>query len=699
MNQKELTEKLRTAADEYYTTGTGIMSDHEYDRLLEKLKEMEKESGIIYSGSPTVNVGAKAVESLETKEHEQPALSLDKFKYEEREKLAGFLNGRNAFVAWKMDGLTVVLTYDGGRCVSAVTRGDGKTGSVVTHNARFFEGVPSEIPFKGHLVIRGEAVMSFEEFNRINESMENGYENPRNLAGATVQMLDSSESRKRKICFRAFELVTPAPGDLPGASRPETMTDRMNWVSSQGFDTVGSSSHVAPGDILDEIEVWKEKVKTLPFPTDGLVVTFEDQEYASSLGSTGHHSRGSMALKWTDETKATTLRDVEWSVGKTGVITPVAVFDPVRLGAGSTVKKASLHNVSIMKNIPEMNEGHGHMMIGSKVEVGLANMIIPQVFGFHEGGGSTEEICVPGTCPVCGHTAELRDRNGIQTLHCVNEDCPARQLGMLMNTFSRDALNVKGLGESQIIDLLEVGLADASPASFFRMKEHPAEETAALYDKLMHMDGWGAKKWENLLAAIETARDTTLQKFLYGLNITYLGNDLSKKLAAYWKDSVDEFLKFVDSAAEDPGSALAKLTCIDGVGEGKAGPLVEWAATAKKGTKERKDLEDLIGCLHFDMSGHRRYLDAEEEQPRKIAPLKGMTFVITGSVKRFKNRDHFKRAVEDRGGKVAGSVSKKTDFLVNNDTGSTSGKNKKAAELGIPVISEDEFIERFVVKL
>lgn len=712
-NQKELTEKLRAAANSYYRTGASTMTDHEYDRQLEELQEMEESSGIIYAGSPTITVGAAAVESLQKKQHEQPALSLDKFKYEDREKIISFLGGRDSFIGWKMDGLTVVLTYDNGKLTSAVTRGNGIEGSDITHNARYFRGIPSVIPFVGHVIVRGEAVMSYQEFERINAVTDGSYENPRNLAAATVQMLDSKESRRREICFKAFELVYPdTETELPFQDSDfidfRSMHCRMNWLLSQGLDTIDfvfqhegefyerDGRTIGDKDILTQIEKWKDRVKDLPYPTDGLVITYDDQGYARSLGNTGHHSRGSIALKWTDETETTTLRGIEWSVGKTGVITPVAIFDPIRLGAGSTVTRASLHNVSVMRNVPETDGGPGKMMIGSKIEVGLANMIIPQVFSFHAGEKETKEIAIPGICPVCGQPTVLRDNEGVQTLHCVNEGCPARQLGRLMNTFGRDALYVKGLGESQIIDLMETGLVDSTPASFFKLKSKEDAEVAEDYDELLsmygllHTDGWGLKKWKNLIAAIDKARDTTLQRFLYSLNVTYLGNDLSKKLSAYWKGSVEAFMKFVDFAAVNPDAALEELTALDGVGEGKAMPLVEWAAEVARGTKAREDLDALIGCLHFDTS-----LYEEKAGEGKGASLEGLTFVITGAVHQYRNRDEFKASVEARGGKIAGSVSKKTDCLVNNDVTSTSGKNKKAKELGIPIISEDEFIEKY----
>lgn len=701
IKQKELTEKLRKAADAYYTSGDSGMSNNEYDRLYDVLQQMENDSGIIYPGSPTSNVGSETVDDLDKVEHEQPALSLDKIKDKDRrEELPKFLAGRDAFVSWKMDGLTVVATYDNGRLTRAVTRGNGHVGSDVTHNARYFEGLPAGIPFKGHLVIRGEAVMSYAEFERINSEIEDPYENPRNLAAATVQMLDSRESRKRKISFKAFQLVTPAPEKMF-----PLMSERMDWLRAQGFDVVessyerdgkiyGSDGSVRECGIIDEIDVWENMIRDLEFPSDGLVITFNDQVYAESLGSTGHHSRGSIALKWTDKTVATILRGIEWSVGKTGVMTPVGDFDPVRPDDGSTVARASLHNVSVMENIPEADgDDFGHdakMEIGVTVYVGLSNKIIPQIFSFKRNGKTTIPITIPKTCPVCGAPTELRVNNGVKTLHCTNASCAARRMGLLMNTFGRDALYAKGLGESQIADLLRAGLVDQTPASFFKMSEKVKKDRDAFaaYEDLMEEDGWGVKKWENIVSALETARSATLQKFLYGLNIQLLGNDLSKKLSAYWKGNVEDFMKFVDFAAENPVPALEELTALDGVGAGKAMPLIEWAQTVRPGTRERDDLEALIGCLAFDSSMY-------DEKEECAASLEGLTFVITGAVHQYKNRDEFRASVEARGGKVAGSVSKNTDYLVNNDVASTSGKNKKAKELGIPVISEDEFVEKF----
>jgi len=576
--------------------------------------------------------------------------------------------------------------------------------------------------------------MTYKEFERVNAEADGIYENARNLAAATIQMLDPKESRKREIIFKAFELVTPIPSETDFNQSGITYNlqwqdDRFRLMKAMGFDVV--DFEVADfKTILSKIDTWKERVTELGYPTDGLVVTFNDMVYGMSLGATGHHFRHSTALKWTDETVETTIRDIEWSVGKTGVITPVAVFDPVRLGLGSTVTRASLHNLSIMENMPSMNGTKTcHCGKGSKARVYLANLIIPQIACCTE----AEDVCrecreycaegnispacyvddeqcdcdpeptVPVICPVCGADTEIIENNGVKTLHCPNHNgCPAQQIGKLMNTFSKDGLFVKGLGESQIQDLLNYGLV-SNTLDFYTLRKR-TEEDAEAQHSLAHMlsnDGWGPKKWDNLMNAIDTSRNTTLQKFLYSLNIPLLGNDLSKKLAKFWNNDIEEFKSFVksfvglyagdcsrDDIAYAEGTyqaAYRTLSGIDGVGEEKANNIINWVDEI---TAYRERYEDFVALID------------ELEFPEPVVSgsdnsLKGLTFVITGSVHEYKNRDEFKASVEARGGKVAGSVSAKTTALVNNDVTSTSGKNQKAKELGIEIISEGEFISRY----
>ncbi len=695
MNEQEkLTKRLIEASDAYYNGKTVLMSDLEFDKELETLRKMEEENGVVLPGSPTQNVGVKAVTELKKARHEQPALSLDKVKYKNREDLVKWLGDKQAVMSWKCDGNSVVLTYDGGKLTSAVTRGNGEEGSVITHNARFFKGVPTQIQCSDHIVVRGEAMMTNIEFDRVNAEAGGIYENARNLATATIQMLDADESRKREIIFKAFELVTP---DAEAYSRQDSITtldpanvdyeaagdydlrymgERLNWLSHLGFSTV-NWEYVDATDVLQKIEEWKENVPHLPYPTDGLVFSYNDLKEGWALGSTGHHPRWAIALKWTDETVETTIRDIEWSVGKTGLITPVAVFDEVRLGIGSNVTRASLHNISIMEKL--------RVKKNCKAEVYLANLIIPQIASCE---GGNEDFDIPDNCPVCGaHTRLLMNmESDTDTLHCDNPECPAQQVGRLMNTFGKDGLFVKGLGESQIQDLIEYGIVDASPLSFYRATTafSNGKEFSDKVVKLLEKDGWGKKRWENLVDAINASRNTTLQKFLYSLNIPLLGNDLSKKIAKFMDNDVDKFAAWVSLCKDSPESCFSMLTSLDGVGDEKARNIVSWAKTTASDAVKNAEFRNLISSLKFENSGEMA-----------DASLTGLTFVITGSVHEYKNRDEFKASVEARGGKVAGSVSAKTTALVNNDVESTSGKNQKAKELGIEIISEDEFISRY----
>ena len=699
--QKILTEELIKASEAYYNGKDSGMSDLEFDRKVEELRKMEQESGVVLPGSPTVSVGASVVSELKVVRHKYPALSLDKVKYKDREDLIKWLNDAGdvdfgcAVVSWKCDGLTTVLHYMDGRFVQAVTRGDGIEGSDITHNARFFKGVPETISYKGYLVVRGETVMEHAEFERINALAGGTYENARNLAAATAQMLDSNESRKRRLRFKAFELVCPEPDkdsalildeELSLSSR--YMDDRFRFLELQGFDVV-DYENVNSSNVLEKIEDWKEKLSTLEYPTDGLVFSYNDLYKGWALGSTGRHPRWTIAMKWTDETVPTTIRDIEWSVGKTGIITPVAIFDQVRLGLGSNVTRASLHNLSIMNKLG--------IMYGSKAEVYLANMIIPQIASCE---GGDEEISYPLTCPVCGQDTYVDVSNDVSVLRCTNKACAAQTVGMLMNTFSKDGLFIKGLGESQIEDLLETGLVNSFPLSFYELANedrahnvYPKDsEFSEKVDELISKDGWGMKKWTNLMNAIEASRDTTLQKFLYSLNIPLLGNDLSKKLSKFWNHDINQFVEFVGRVNEGSGDndnygyeqAFNILTGIDGIGDEKAKNVVDWMSEI---TAYREIWEDFITYV-----GELRFPASTEES--SDASLEGLTFVITGSVHDYKNRDEFKASVESRGGKVSGSVSSKTNYLVCNSE-SESTKSKKARDLGIEVLTEDEFIARF----
>ncbi len=705
---KELTDRLNEARNAYYSGGNVLMSDMEYDKALEELERLEKETGIHLDNSPVGKVGAFVVTELKKVRHEHPALSLDKVKYKDRTALAKWLGNRLGVMMWKCDGSTVVLTYDNGELTSAVTRGNGEEGSEITHNARFFKGVPTKIGYTGHLVVRGEAMMTNAEFERVNTEAGGIYENARNLATATIQMLDARESRKREIIFKAFELVVPGTDVYIGDDTRSSldvdynlrfMEDRLDWLEKLGFDVV--DHEYADPDILDKIEKWKEDVQNLPYPTDGLVFSYNDLEEGWALGSTGHHPRWAMALKWTDETAETTIRDIEWSVGKTGIITPVAIFDTVRLGLGSNVSRASLHNLSIMKKMPKIGGGTCMCGKGSKARVYLANMIIPQVSECTDLNPELyreDELFVKpyiaDRCPVCGTETKIAVNNGVEVLVCPNHDgCPAQQVGKLMNTFGKDGLFVKGLGEKQIQDLIEYGIVDASPLSFYSIASRWKDFSANPYKNLsepgylaiqdlIKKDGWGKKKWENLIDAINASRNTTLQKFLYSLNIPLLGNDLSKKLSKEWGGKIGDFLNFYRNCDTLPFETLSD---IEGIGPEKAGNIFSWCQETLHDQEKNAAFLGMVEELDFE----------EPAESEGGNTLSGLTFVITGAVHDYKNRDEFKASVEARGGKVAGSVSAKTSFLVANDKDSGTGKAAKAAQLGVPVLTEDEFIERF----
>ena len=650
--QSQLTMLLCKASAEYYGGGTPIMTDYEFDKKLERLTALENTNGFAYNNSPNVTVGAKIVDVLKKSKHEEPALSLDKVKYKDREQLLKWLGEKKGILSWKMDGLTVVATYDNGRLTKAVTRGDGYEGSDITHNAIYFEGLPVRIDYEGHLVVRGECTMSMTEFERVNAEAGGIYENPRNLASATIQMLDSTESRRRKIVFTAFDLVTP--------SGKTTRVLKYFWLKMRGFNVVDHETCVSES-LLDVIEGFKKRVYENDFPTDGLVLTYNDQYYAESLGNTGHHPRGSIAMKWTDETETTTVRDIEWSVGKTGVITPVAIFDTVRLGVGSNVSRASLHNISIMQSIPEFDgEGKVCCGVGSKVKVCLSNMIIPMIVESTNG-----ECVIPDKCPVCGGDVELRENNGVKTLYCINDDCPAKQIKKFATFTGKGGLDIKGLSESKIESLLSGGYIK-KPTDFYRLRDD-----AKKVKLLSNRDGWGEKSVKNLLDAIEESRHTDLQHFLVALSIPLLGRELSKELVKIFDDDVDKFVAYVMKPE--------LLSDYVGIGPVKAMNLYEWCEDC-----DVEELKDLVSELKFEKNNVSSGKD-----------LSGLTFVITGSVHHYKNRDEFKAYVESCGGKVAGSVSGKTNYLVNNDATSTSSKNRKAMELGVEIITEDEFVERF----
>ena len=649
--QKELTEQLIRASEAYYNGNIPLMTDKQFDELLDTLKAMEEQSGIVLENSPTVKVGA-IVDSLKKVKHEYPALSLNKIKYKDKEDIYKWLEtvDNEAVMSLKLDGLTVVATYNNGKLEKAVTRGDGTQGSDVTHNAVFFKGLPRTIDFKNKLIIRGECTMTTQEFKRINELVGDIYENPRNLASATIQMLDSNQARKREIVFTAFDVV----------SNTGFFNEELDRIKDLGINTVDYEL-VNKDNILPLIEEWKEKIKNIDIPTDGLVFTSRNIGLYNKLGNTGHHPRGAIALKWTDETKTTIIRDIEWSLGRTGIVTPVAIFDKVRLGLGSNVTKASLHNLSIMEKLG--------LKINSNAEVFLSNMIIPQIASIEDTEDSID-VEVPKTCPSCGKELTIKENNGIKTLHCLNKDCPKQNISNILNTFSNDGLFVKGLGESQIEDMLKTKVVTNKISDFYNLPKELPEE-------LKELNGWGSKKWSNILKGIEESRKTTLPKFLVALNVPLLGNDLSKKMTTLL-GSPDKFkLILTDNKELDDFIELMKNT--QGIGPIKTNLFYEWANTT--------NIDEILALMNE--------LEFEDTSEGNNNDLQGLIFVITGSVHEFKNRKEFKAYVESKGGKVTGSVSKNTNYLVINDLNSTTSKANKARELNVPLISEDEFIEQF----
>lgn len=692
--QAELTRKLRKASDAYYE-GTAIMSDLEFDKLFEELSALEQESGFAYDGSPTIRVGAEVLPEKVKVEHEYPALSLDKVKFTDSGKLCEFLGARKGVLSLKMDGLTVVATYENGTLVRAATRGDGRIGQDITHNARFFEGLPVKIPYKKKLIVRGEAVMPFEEFERINArirekneelllstddpesvsgSLMEPYSNARGLASATVQMLDSKKSRRRRIEFYAFKAVYPLP---VAEKKSNDLLALYAWLEKQGFYTVRRWPVDRENVVRTAITIGNEVVGTLPYPTDGLVLTYRNRAYAEALGQTGRVDRGSIAFKWSEELEETTVRNVIWSVGKEGEITPVAEFDPpVSLGLGSTVSRASLANPSVAENTPVFGGDCTAVCgIGSHVHVGLANEIIPKVFFSTEG-----RLEIPKTCPVCGKPVEIvtkvrKDLPDVKRVFCMNPECSAKHIGRLVTFAEKDGLNIEGMSEKRLQDLMDLGLV-RHPADFYTLKDKDLT-------CLKETEKWGEKSVQNLLDAVERSRETDLVHFLYTIPAGLLGHDLSRILDKVFKSDIDDFLAWIEMPE------MYDLESVEGIGPVKLRNLMDWRNALIEDEERYERFHELVGALTF------RTPEAEgatEEEGKES--VKGLTFVITGKVYDYKNRKEFEESVTRRGGRVSGSVSKNTNFLISNEK-SNSTKARKALEMKIEVLTEAEFIERF----
>ncbi|MEQ2472169.1 NAD-dependent DNA ligase LigA [Laedolimicola intestinihominis] len=640
--QKELTEKLNAASRAYYQEAREILSNYEYDALYDELAALEKETGTVLAGSPTAHVGYEVLSELPKERHESPMLSLDKTK--DRDALAAWIGEHRTLLSWKLDGLTIVLTYRNGGLFKAVTRGNGEVGEVITNNARVFKNVPLRIPFQGELVLRGEAVIGYHEFERINEEIPEAdakYKNPRNLCSGSVRQLNNEITAKRNVHFFAFALVRAEGMDFENSREKQFL-----WLKEQGFDVVEYKA-VTGATLSENMDWFAEHIEKNEYPSDGLVALYDDIAYGEALGRTAKFPRNSMAFKWADEIRETTLKEIEWSPSRTGLINPVAIFEPVEL-EGTTVSRASVHNISIMRGL--------ELGVGDTIEVYKANMIIPQIAENKTRSGVRD---IPEVCPVCGGVTEIRKTNDVESLYCTNPECQAKKIKSFTLFVSRDALNIEGLSEASLEKFIGRGFIHEF-ADIFKLSAHKAE--------IVEMEGFGEKSYENLMTGIERARTTTLARVIYSLGIPNIGLSGAKLICRQFEDEVEQVL-----AADEEA-----LAAIDGIGAVIAGSFAEYFRDAEK----RERFERLLSRLTL-----------VKEEVSGEQDLKGKVFVVTGSLTHFANRNELKDQIEKRGGKVTGSVTGKTDYLINNDTTSSSSKNKKAKELGIPIISEEDFLK------
>lgn len=639
----ELVELLNRARRVYEQEDTEIMSNYEYDKLYDELAALEQELGTTLASSPTINVGYEVLSELPKERHEKPMLSLDKTK--EVARLKEFIGTQKCVISWKMDGLTIVLTYRNGELVKAVTRGNGEVGEVITNNAKVFKNIPLHIPYKGELILRGEAVIGYGDFERINAQIEDvdaKYKNPRNLCSGSVRQLSNEVTAKRNVRFYAFTLVRAEDVDFENSRARQ-----LDWLVKQGFDVV--EHHLVTVETIEEEVQWfASKIVENDFPSDGLVLVYDDIAYGQSLGTTAKFPRDSFAFKWADEIRDTTLLKIEWSPSRTGLINPVAIFEPVEL-EGTTVSRASVHNLSIMEEL--------ELGIGDTIQVYKANMIIPQIAENLTRSGNIE---IPKVCPVCGGMTRISMENETKTLYCTNPQCQAKQVKSFALFVSRDALNIEGLSEATLEKFIDSGFIK-DYVDIFHLERYE--------EQIKQMEGFGEKSYVNLQNSIEKARVTTLPRLVYSLGILNIGLANAKMICK----ALDNDPQRVVNATQE------ELSEIPGVGEVIAGTYVEYFA------KE----------IHRDL--FYRLLDEvtlpEKETDSAPQIFEGKNFVITGSVNHFANRGEVKELIESKGGKVTGTVTSKTDYLINNDVQSTSSKNKKARELGIPIISEEEFLE------
>ena len=651
---KELIGILQEASRAYYAEDREIMSNFEYDKLYDELVSLEEKTGTVLAGSPTITVGYEAVEELPKEAHESPMLSLGKTK--DREELKEWLKDKEGLLSWKLDGLTVVLTYKDGELLKAVTRGNGEVGEVVTNNARTFTNLPLTIPYKGKLILRGEAVITYEDFKKINESIEDAeakYKNPRNLCSGSVRQLNNEVTKNRRVRFFAFSVVKAEDGQV--TEEPEigqkfaTHEAEMEFLKSLGFEVV-EYKKVTADSILEAIHYFEEKIAGYEVPSDGLVLTFDDIAYGKSLGRTAKFPRDSIAFKWADEMRETRLVEIEWSPSRTGLINPVAIFEPVEL-EGTTVSRASVHNISIVKGLK--------LGIGDIITVYKANMIIPQIA---ENLTMSDSLEIPACCPACGGKTEIRQVNEVQSLYCTNAECSAKKIKAFTLFVSRDALNIEGLSEATLEKFIARGfLQDFT--DIFHLDRYEEEIKA--------MEGFGEKSYKNLMTSIENARETTLPKIIYSLGIANIGLANAKMICKEYRYDLSAMM---NATAEE-------LSQIDGVGAVIAGTFFDYF----RNEKHRQLVESLLKELKIAM----------ETVEEGTQVLEGKSFAITGSLEFFENRNQLKEKIESMGGKVTGSVTGKTFALINNDAMSNSSKNKKARELGVEIITEREFLDRY----
>ena len=642
---KDLVELLNKANKAYYQEANEIMTNFEYDKLYDELVGLEKETGMVLSNSPTVNVGYQVVSQLPKEQHNSPMLSLDKTK--EVGALADFAGDRKCLLSWKMDGLTVVLTYENGELVKAVTRGNGLVGEVITNNAKTFKNIPISIPYKGRLTLRGEAIIKYSDFEQINREIEDAdskYKNPRKLCSGSVRQLNSQVTAERNVNFVAFALINADDVDFGNS-----IEQQYKWMESQGFQVV-EYRVVTRNSMEDAVKYFAGKIQTYDYPSDGLVLMFDDIEYGLSLGTTAKFPRNGIAFKWEDEQAETTLKYIEWSPSRTGLINPVAVFEPVEL-EGTTVSRASVHNISIMEEL--------ELGSGDRIKVYKANMIIPQISENLTKSGIDD---LPKECPVCGHVTEVKAENGIKTLYCPNSQCPAKHVKLFTLFVSRNGMNIDGLSEETLEKFIDAGYIKEF-ADIFHLDRY--------YEEIVATPGFGQKSYDNLMDSVEKARTVELSALIYSLGIPNIGSANAKLICKAFNNNIEKIRN----------ASVEELIEIDGIGEIMAEKFCQYFADEDN----IKKLDNLLKEVNI----------AEPEENTTPQNMDGLTFVITGSVEHFANRNELKSYIEKHGGKVTGSVSAKTNYLINNDAMSASSKNKKAKQLGVEIVTEEVFLERW----